>query len=139
MGELTEKVKGKKVYLWGAGQVCRLFLNSLGKGLDIQGIIDDNPRMCGKQFCGINVIPSPILGKDICTLENKQIRRDDIVFVLMFNFYRKKRKELDALGYVNFIPPEMYTGGETERFLMTKNVFHAPACIRKRYAKCCSA
>lgn len=48
--------KGQKMMLmWGAGNVCRHFLQHLKKNLPVQGIVDSRRELSSGTICGIPI------------------------------------------------------------------------------------
>lgn len=45
----------KTIFMWGAGNVCRHFLQHLKKDLPVQGIVDRDPTLSCDTICGIPI------------------------------------------------------------------------------------
>ncbi|MDR2802753.1 MAG: hypothetical protein LBB22_00500, partial [Treponema sp.] len=62
--EVEELLRGKKIYLWGAGQKGRPFLHALERnGYRAEAFLDSAPVLIGTNYRGIPILdPKAILG-----------------------------------------------------------------------------
>lgn len=96
----------KTIFMWGAGNVCRHFLQHLKKDLPVQGIVDRDPTLSCDTICGIPIY-APIeagvadrlkIGRDggeyICPPP-----RDTVFIITTYVYYISVKDYLESLGY----------------------------------------
>lgn len=92
--------------MWGAGNVCRHFLQHLKKSLPVQGIVDSNRTLAGGTVCGIPVY-SPEesgAGKEL-KLQNGRgecicpAPGGTMFVITTYVYYVTVKKQLESLGF----------------------------------------
>lgn len=98
----------KTLFMWGAGNVCRAFLQHLKKSLPVQGIVDSKESLSEGELCGIPIyVPVDAAGgKDAAGLrirhgeDERCLSPEDTVFVITtYVYYVTVKKHLESLGF----------------------------------------
>lgn len=94
------------MFMWGAGNVCRHFLQHLKKRLPVQGIVDCKEELSGSELCGIPIYsPANTAGEQALKIRRKGGEYicpppKDVVFVITtYVYYVSVKNYLESLGY----------------------------------------
>lgn len=85
--------KHKSIALFGAGNMCRNYMKCYGSTYPPLFTCDNNPRLWGTEFCGLEVRPPESL---------KRLPKDSVIFICNI-YYREIEKQLRDLGIENDI------------------------------------
>ena len=96
----------KTIFMWGAGNVCRHFLQHLKKDLPVQGIVDHDQALSHGTICGIPIYFSAGGGAEnrlkICHGNGEYIYpspKDTVFIIMTYVYYISVKDYLESLGY----------------------------------------
>ncbi len=102
IGDIFANISGKKLYVFGSGNFAKSFLSRYGDQLQIEKVLDNNPRKHGTELNGISICGMDVLnGED--PLKTK-------VFICI-KFYQEVMKDLRRIGFTDvgvFNPDAIY-------------------------------
>lgn len=102
--DMLKDIKDKKVYIFGAGDSLRIWLERYSKGIDVVCAFDNSPSKWGKQAYGVS-IRNP--------KELPELLDDDSRLITASIWHREIAKQLDKMGiddYYVFIDGWNYAG-----------------------------
>lgn len=97
--------EGKKVFVFGAGEMAAIFLNGRGKGIPIEGIVDNDSRKHGQdiddilKFDGENITHRKILSVSDLMRYSPE---NTLVLIASSKYYESIAKSLENIGYKNY-------------------------------------
>lgn len=72
--DAAKLINGRNIYIWGAGQKGRGFLQAMKRNnLPVKAFLDSSPKMIGQEYQGVPIIDSKAFFEDKETLKNSYI------------------------------------------------------------------